>query len=50
MAGGHGEASDVSDAEFRGTFSLLPQLLKLSKCLASGQTDSQITQAVSSFN
>ena len=45
MAGGDGEVpAEISDAEFRATFSLLPQLLKLYNCLASGQADSQTVQ------
>ena len=35
---------EVSDVEFRATFSLLPYVLKLCRTLSSGQTDPQATQ------
>ena len=43
MASKEGE---VSDAEFRATFSLLPYVLRLSRVLSSGQTDPQATQKI----
>ena len=37
---------EVSDAEFRATFSLLPYVLRLSRVLSSGQTDPQATKKI----
>ena len=48
-----GAEGEVSDAEFRATFSLLPHVLRLSQTLASasnGQVDTQsVLKVVRSF-
>ena len=43
------EGGEVSDPEFRATFSLLPYVLRLSRVLSSGQTDPQATQKIVSI-
>ena len=43
------EGGEVSDAEFRAAFSLLPYVLRLSRVLSTGQTDPQATQKIVSI-